>query len=232
MSMTITYALSESVATITMDDGKVNALSLPLVREVNAALDRALSDKAVVILAGRPGVFSAGFDLNVLRGGGPDAVPMLQEGFKLAERMLSFPTPILAACPGHAVAMGVFLLLSADYRIGVRGPYRITANEVAIGLTMPRAAVEICRQRLAPAQFSRAVVLADVFSPDEAVSAGFLDRIVDPPELDKAIAIAAQRALTLDMSAHYATKQRARANILRELRTAIEQDNTELLGSQ
>jgi enoyl-CoA hydratase len=232
MSMTITYALSESVATITMDDGKVNALSLPLVREVNAALDRALSDKAVVILAGRPGVFSAGFDLNVLRGGGPDAVPMLQEGFKLAERMLSFPTPILAACPGHAVAMGVFLLLSADYRIGVRGPYRITANEVAIGLTMPRAAVEICRQRLVPAQFSRAVVLADVFSPDEAVSAGFLDRIVDPPELDKAIAIAAQRALTLDMSAHYATKQRARANILRELRTAIEQDNTELLGSQ
>jgi enoyl-CoA hydratase len=231
MSKTITYALCESVATITMDDGKVNALSLPLFTEVNAALDRALSDKAVVILAGRPGVFSAGFDLNVLRGGGPDAVPMLQEGFKLAERMLSFPTPILVACSGHAVAMGVFLLLSADYRIGVRGPYRITANEVAIGLTMPRAAVEICRQRLAPPQFSRAVVLADVFSPDEAVSAGFLDRIVDPPELDEAIVIAAQRALTLDMSAHYATKQRARANILRELRTAIELDNTELLGS-
>ena len=92
--------------------------SLPLFKEVNAALDRALSDKAVVILAGRPGVFSAGFDLKVLRGGGPDAVPMLQEGFKLAERMLSFPTPILVACSGHAVAMGVFLLLSVDYRIG------------------------------------------------------------------------------------------------------------------
>ena len=231
MSRTITYALCESVATITMDDGKVNALSLPLFREVNAALDRAQSDKAVVILAGRPGVFSAGFDLKVLRGGGPDAVPMLQEGFKLAERMLSFPTPILVACSGHAVAMGVFLLLSADYRIGVRGPYRITANEVAIGLTMPRAAVEICRQRLAPAQFTRAVVLADVFSPDEAVSAGFLDQIVDPTELGKAISGAAQRAVTLDMNAHHATKQRARANILRELRAAIERDNTELLGS-
>jgi enoyl-CoA hydratase len=231
MSETITYALNESVATITIDDGKVNALSLPLFKELNAALDRALSDKAVVVLAGRPGVFSAGFDLQVLRGGGPDAIPMLQEGFKLTERMLSFPTPILVACSGHAVAMGVFLLLSADYRIGIRGPYRITANEVAIGLTMPRAAVEICRQRLAPAQFSRAVILADVFSPDEALPAGFLDQIVDPPELEKAISTAAQRTVTLDMSAHYATKQRARANVMRELRTAIEQDNAELLGS-
>jgi enoyl-CoA hydratase len=96
---------------------------------------------------------------------------------------------------------------------------------------MPRAAVEICRQRLAPAQFTRAVVLADVFSPDEAVLAGFLDQIVDPTELEKAISSTAKRAVTLDMNAHYATKQRARANVLRELRTAIEQDNTELLGS-
>jgi enoyl-CoA hydratase len=231
VSETTTYALNESVATITLDDGKVNALSLRLFEEINAALDQAVSDKAVVVLSGRPGIFSAGFDLKVLRGGGPDAVPMLQEGFKLAERMLSFPTPILVACPGHAVAMGVFLLLSADYRIGVRGPYRITANEVAIGLTMPRAAIEISRQRLAPAQFSRAVVLADVFTPEEAVSAGFFDQIVDPPELDEAISKAAQRAVTLDMSAHYATKQRARAKILRELRAAIELDDTELLGA-
>jgi enoyl-CoA hydratase len=227
VSETVTYGLSDSVATITMDDGKVNALSLPLFKELNAALDRALSDKAVVVLSGRPGVFSAGFDLKVLKGGGPDAVPMLQEGFKLAERMLSFPTPILVACSGHAVAMGAFLVLSADYRIGVRGPYRITANEVAIGLTMPRAAVEICRQRLVPAHFTRAVILADVFSPDEAVSAGFLDKIVDPSELQNTVSDATQSAVTLDMNAHYETKLRARATTLRELRAAIEHDNTE-----
>ena len=220
MSEPITYTLHESVATITMDDGKVNALSLPLFKEVNAALDQALTDKAVVVLSGRPGIFSAGFDLKVLRGGGPDAVPMLQAGFALAERMLSFPTPVIVACSGHAVAMGVFLVLSADYRIGVRGPYRITANEVAIGLTMPRAAVEICRQRLAPAQFTRALVLADVFSPDEAVSAGFFDQVVDPSELENATLAAAQRALTLDMHAHYATKQRARANTIARIESS------------
>jgi enoyl-CoA hydratase len=231
VSEAVTYALDASVATITIDDGKVNALSLSLLRDLNSALDQALSDKAVVVLSGRPGVFSAGFDLKVLRGGGPEAVPMLQQGFKLAERMLSFPTPVLVACSGHAVAMGVFLLLSGDYRIGVRGPFRVTANEVAIGLTMPRAAVEICRQRLTPAHFTRAVNLAEVFSPEEAVEAGFLDQVVDSSELEDAISSAAQRASTLDMNAHKATKQRVRANVLHDLRTAIELDDADLTGS-
>jgi enoyl-CoA hydratase len=231
VSEAITYAFDEPVAKITMDDGKVNALSLSLLEELNCALDQALSDKAVVVLSGRPGIFSAGFDLKVLRGGDPEAVPMLQEGFKLAERMLSFPTPVFVACSGHAVAMGAFLVLSGDYRIGVRGPFRVTANEVAIGLTMPRAAIEICRQRLNPTHFSRAISLAEVFSPDEAVEAGFLDRVVDASELENAISVAAQRASTLDMNAHRATKQRVRANILHDLRTAIEQDNVDLTGS-
>src|SRR6185312_6230463 len=113
--------------------------------------------------AGRAGVFSAGFDLKVLRAGGPNARTMLRAGFELAERMLSFPMPVVIACTGHAVAMGVFLVLSGDYRIGVAGRYKITANEVAIGITLPRAAIEICRQRLTPAHFSRATVPAEVF---------------------------------------------------------------------
>jgi len=178
MGTLVSYQLEGSIATITMDDGKVNALSVQMLTELGAALDRATADRAVVVLTGRDGLFSAGFDLAVLRGGGSDASGMLRAGFELAERLLSFPTPVLIACTGHAVAMGVFLLLSGDYRVGAAGPYKITANEVAIGLTMPRAAVEICRQRLTPAHFNRAVVLAEVFSPDDAVAAGFLDRVV------------------------------------------------------
>lgn len=228
MSEVVTYRLQDSVAKITMDAGKVNALSLAVFKQLNKALDQALSDDAVVALFGRPGIFSAGFDLSVLRGGGPDVLPMLQEGFKLAERMLSFPTPIVIACSGHAIAMGAFLVLSGDYRIGVSGPFRITANEVAIGSTMPHAAIEICRQRLAPAQFSRAVMLSDVFSPDEAVTAGFLDQVVTAAELEQAAIGVAQRAATLDLKAHYTTKQRARAGMLGDLRAAIEQDKAEL----
>ena len=191
MEPIVTYQLEPSIATITMDDGKVNALSGKMLAQLNGALDRAAADRAVVVLTGRPGVFFAGFDLHVLRAGGAEAVAMLRAGFALAERLLAFPMPVVIACPGHAVAMGVFVVLSGDYRIGVAGPYRITANEVAIGLTMPRAAVEICRQRLAPAHFNRAVILAEVYSPDDAVHAGFLDRVVAATELPDAARSAA-----------------------------------------
>jgi enoyl-CoA hydratase/carnithine racemase len=232
MSPAVTYKFDGAIATIVMDDGKVNALSLDMLGGLNAALDRALADHAVVVLAGRDGVFSAGFDLPVLRAGGPDAIKMLRSGFELADRLLSFPTPIVIACTGHAIAMGVFLLLSGDYRVGVAGAaHKITANEVAIGLTMPRAAIEICRQRLSPAHFNRVVMLAEPYSPDTAVPAGFLDAVVRGDELHSSARGSAELLSTLDLGAHAATKQRARQDLLSALRSAIELDGAEFHSS-
>jgi enoyl-CoA hydratase len=223
MGTLVSYQLDDSVATITMDDGKVNVLSLAMLTELGAALGRAAADRAAVVLTGRDGVFSAGFDLPVLRAGGREAADLLRAGFDLAARLLAFPTPVVVACSGHAVAMGAFLVLSGDYRIGARGPYKLTANEVAIGITMPRAAVEICRQRLTPACFNRAVVIADIFPPEEAVAAGFLDRVAEPAELRAAAAAAAAQLARLDLDAHAATKLRARP--LAVLREAIDADD-------
>src|SRR5262245_47975929 len=138
MTPRIQYRVCDGIAEIQFDDGRVNALSLDALSELGAALDRAKSDRAVVVLRGRPGVFSAGFDLRVLRAGGATANAMVRTGFELAERILAFPTPVVIACTGHAIAMGVFLVLAGDYRIGAQGDYRIGANEVAIGITMPR----------------------------------------------------------------------------------------------
>jgi len=170
----VSYELDNSIATITMDDGRVNVLSPQMLSELNVALDRAAADRAVVVLTGRPGVFSAGFDLPVLSSGGSPAFAMVRAGFELAERILSFPAPVVIGCTGHAVAMGMFLLLSGDYRVGAAGPYKITANEVALGITMPWAAVEICRQRLTPTHLTRVVILAEVFSPSDAVGGGVI----------------------------------------------------------
>jgi enoyl-CoA hydratase/carnithine racemase len=218
----ISYTLAGGVGTITMDDGKVNALSPRMLGELNAALDRAEADEAAVVLTGRSGVFCAGFDLAVLRAGGPATAAMMRSGFELAARLLSFPAPVLAACNGHAVAMGAFLLLGADYRIGVAGPFRITANEVAIGLTMPQAAIELCQARLTPAAFSRAVMLAEVFSPQDAAAAGFLDHVVDPMDLESAVAAAAGRLPQLDRRAHVTTKLRARQALVESVAAAAE----------
>ena len=224
MAELVSYQLHDSIAVVTLDDGKVNVLSRQMLRDIDGALDRAVDDGATVVLTGRPGVFSAGLDLRVLRAGGEEALALLRAGFELAARVLSFPEPVVIACTGHTIAMGAFLLLSGDYRIGAAGPYKITANEVAIGFTMPRPAVEICRQRLAPANFNRAVVNAEVYPPDAAAVAGFLDRVVGEAQLADAARDVAQQLRALDRDVHTATKLRARDKALAAVRTAIDLD--------
>lgn len=225
-----TYEIADGVATVTLDDGKVNVLSLEMLSSIGRALDRAIVDEAVVVLTGRPGVFSGGFDLKVLRAGGPDAVRMLESGFELSLRMLEHPTPIVVACTGHAVAMGAFVLLSADYRIGVDGPYRLVANEVAIGMTLPFSAIEICRQRLTPAAFVRAVTLAETFSPRDAVAAGFLDRVVDEDGFEAEVAAVANGLASLSRAAHAVTKARARSSTVEAIRAGMALDQADFRG--
>src|SRR3954452_318631 len=223
-----TYRSDDGIGIITMDDGKANALSPAMQAEINAGLDAAERDGAVAVLCGRPGLFSGGFDLGVLRAGGADATGMVRGGFELAERMLSFPYPIVVACTGHAIAMGLFLVLSGDHRIGAAGPFKLVANEVAIGMTMPRAAIEITQQRVAPAHVNRVLINAEVYDPEHAVVAGLLDRVAPGDELiDTAIATA--RGFTaLDMQAHATTKRRTRQASLAALRAAIENGDLRL----
>jgi enoyl-CoA hydratase len=221
----VSYQLNNSIATISMDDGKVNVMSLRMLAELNKALDRAIADKAAaIVLTGRPGVFSSGFDLKVLTAGGTDAFDMLKNGFELAERLFSLSMPVVIACTGHAIAMGVFLVLSVDYRVCADGPYKIGANEVAIGLTMPHFAIEICRQRLAPAYFSRAVNNAETFAPDQAVIAGFLDQVVPGADLQNVAQNKAIQLTKLNLASHAATKLRVREQTLKAIRRAIESD--------
>jgi enoyl-CoA hydratase len=221
--------LADGIASITMDDGKANALTFEVFAGLRAAFDRAEADGAAVVLAGRHGRFSGGFDLTTLLGGGDDSLRLLREGFELAHRVLSFPRPVVIACTGHAYAMGTFLLLCGDHRLGAQGAdHRITANEVAIGLTVPHAAVEVCRQRLTPAAFERAVLLSEVFGPEAAVDAGFLDVLVPPAELLPAAHDKATALLALDATAFAATKARTRGATLDALAAAIDADAREL----
>jgi enoyl-CoA hydratase len=226
MTELASYERNGPIATIAMDDGKVNALSVPMLRDLHAAFDRAERDGAVVVLTGRDGCFSAGFDLNVFAAGGEQVLEMLTLGATLAERILSFPRPVVTACSGHAIAGGAFLPLSADVRIGVEGPFQIGLSEVRIGMTVPWFAIEIARQRLHPAHFDRAVVGAAMYSPADAVNAGFLDRIVTAGELRSASLRAAEALAELDPAAHAATKLRARARALEAVRRAIETELT------
>jgi enoyl-CoA hydratase len=222
MSELLTYEHRDRVARITLDDGKVNALSIAMLREIHSALDQAEADGAVVVLGGREGFLSAGFDLKVFREEPERLGEMLRLGADLCERLLSFPTPTLVACGGHAIAAGSFLLLAADARIGAEGPFDIGLNEVRIGLTLPLFVVELARARLAPAYFSQALVTARMYRPEEAVEPGFLDRVVAPGDFEEACEAAAADLASLNPEAHAATKLRVRGASLEALHAAIE----------
>jgi enoyl-CoA hydratase len=218
------YRLQDKVATIRIDDGKRNALSREVLREIYQALHQAESDRAAVILTGRESVFSAGFDLNVMKRGGSNALNMLRLGYSLTARVMSYPYPVIVACNGHSLAMGVFLMLSADYVIGSRGEFKIAANEVAIGMTIPRVAAATLRNRLNPAAFQRAVTLSEYFDPESALEAGFFDELVDPADLMSRAAARANSALELDKHAHTVSKRRIRKKLIRKIRFSVPLD--------
>jgi enoyl-CoA hydratase len=219
MSALSSYELNGSIATITLDDGKVNALSTAMTGELTAHFDQAERDGAVVVLTGRESTFSAGFDLRCEQEEWPQ---MMLAGGGLARRMLSFPHPVVIACNGNAVAMGALLLNAADLRIGVPGEFRIGLNEVAIGMTLPWFAIELARHRLTRRYFDLCTVTGTMLDPDKATEAGFIDLLVEPDALMDTAMAGANELAGIDKAAHLATKMRARADLLAGLDDGLE----------
>jgi enoyl-CoA hydratase len=227
MSDLIDYRLEEGVATLTLNNGKVNAISPAMIEAFNRALDQAERDRAVVVITGQPGILSGGYDLKVMTAGPLEAVELVTAGSTLTRRLLSHPQPVIVACSGHAVAKGAFLLLAADYRIGVEGPFHIGLNEVMIGMTMHQAGIELARDRLRRSAFHRAVICAEMFDPQGALSAGFLDEVVPAQGFPEAVERAAQRLKALNPSAHRNTKLKVRQGLLSALDAAIAEDRAQ-----
>jgi len=232
MGGTVKYELNEAVATIMLDDGKVNVLGPDMQSAISEALDRAEKDSAkAVVIAGNQRVFSGGFDLSVFQSGDAKAaLGMLAGGFELSVRCLTFPGPVIMAATGPAIAMGSFLLLSGDHRIG-QPKTRCQAIEVAIGMTIPIAAIEIMRARLTPAALHRGASMAATFAGDEAVAGGWLDELVEAGQvLERAQQVAAEAATTLHLGAHLATKLKARDSALKAIRAGIDGLPTEFFS--
>ena len=229
MSALVSYEFAEGIARLNLDNGKANALSPEVFAAFNAALDQAEADRAVVVISGKPGIFSGGYDLKVMTSGPDQAKALVEVGSTLSRRLLSHPFPVVAVCTGHAIAKGAFLLLSADYRLGVEGPFKIGLNEVAIGMSMHNAGTELARGRLTPAAFNRSVINAEMFEPTAAVNAGFLDEVVSAEALEERAMEVARQLGSLNMTAHRNTKLKARRELLELLDRSIELDRVHTL---
>jgi len=225
MSEIVRYALKDGVAVVSLDDGKANALSHDVLDALGAAFDRAEADEAgAVLMMGRPGRFSAGFDLSVMRAGDMEAVQNLVfKGAGLAGRIFEFPVPVVFGVTGHALAMGAVLCTAADIRIGVRGDYKVGLNEVAIGMTLPDFALILAEERLSRRHLTRATAHAEIYTPESAVDAGYLDWVVDEEDLaEAAFAYAKTMSETLHAGAHHRTKLALRKASADRLRKSLE----------
>ena len=210
---------------IVLDDGKVNVLSPRMLAALDVALDHAEARGAPVVVAGRPGVLTAGFDLTVMTGPDPAArAAMVRAGFEVTYRLLGLPLPVVVACTGHAIAMGAFLLTAGDRRIGAEGRFRIGANETPLGIVMPEFAIALTRDRLTPAAFDRALLTGDFLAPSAALAAGFLDEVVDPDVVVTRAEAVADHFATFDLAVYAETKRRVRAAWLARVRAAIDAD--------
>jgi enoyl-CoA hydratase len=228
MADLVTYERTGAAARVTFDDGKVNVMSPAMLQGLHDAFDRAASEKAVVVLSsGRPSIFSAGFDLKVIRGPSADELhAMLSLGADLALKILAFPRPVITVVEGSAFPMGAFLVLASDWRIGAGSDWKIGLNEVQIGIPVPRFGLEVARQRLHPAYFSRTAMLGEMFGPAEALQAGFIDQLVPAFDLAAATDAAIAALEAAHPPSHATTKRRARASAIAAMRAAIDEDIT------
>ncbi len=225
MSDSVQYELAGDIAILRIDDGKANALDCPIIDSLHDSLRRAEKEAAAVLLTGRAGRFSAGFNLGVLRDGGPDAArALVTAGAELALHFARHPTPVVIACNGHALAMGAVLLLAADLRLGAAGDFKIGFNEVTIGMAAPVFLVEFARERLSKRHFQRATAHAEIYSPESAVDAGFLDRVLAPDDLFACALEESQRLAKLPGAAFARTRDLVRREVLDRIEATLADD--------
>ena len=210
------------VSIITLDDGKANVFSPLMTEAIESLLDQVPQDKGALLIAGRSGIFSGGFDLKIMSSGDMEEIKrMVKVGFNLLTRIYSFLRPVVCACTGHAIALGAFLLLCGDYRLGAEGDFMIGANEVRNNMSVPEPILELSRTRINKTHWYSAILNAEMYAPNKAISAGYLDETIDPEKLmDLALKKASDLA-TLDHPVYQITKELDQAKALNRIKSSI-----------
>lgn len=216
-----TYTQQNSVAVLTFDDGKANALGHDFINEMNEGLDRADSEASAVVITGRPGMFSGGFDLKTFQRGPEATAELVGAGARLLMRIFSLPQPIVAAASGHSIAAGAFMLLACDTRIAAAGEFKFGLNETALGMSLPVFGLQLATARLSRRHLTRAVTQAMIYDVEGALAAGFIDSVESPDQLVDAAVKEAARLGEFERSAYEANKMGWRAPYIDAIKASL-----------
>ena len=223
MKEVVMMTKDKDISYISLDDGHVNALNLDAINQILFMLKKVPKDRGCVIIKGRSGFFSAGFDLNVIQDQSKtEQTKLVQAGCELLKTLYAFERPILMNVTGHAVGFAVFMLCCADYRIGVQQPFKLHANEVVNHMVVPKMFSAIAASRMSKRHFQRVILNGEAYSMQEGVDAGLLDELVDSDTLDERCT---EKAMQLSFCTHpsyYKTKCLARSELFANLNLRIE----------
>lgn len=214
--------LDNGVAKISLDNGKANAISFELASDIMSALDRAKDEAKAVLICGNPGIFSAGFDLKVLAQGIDVAQKMLDQGMLMTEKIYSYPLPVITACEGHSVGMGVFIMLAADYRVGAEGEFAIRLPETAIGMHFNTILKVIAKSHINPNHHARAIIQSRPYTPTQAAEAGMLDEVVEPTKVVEQAMKRAEQLIELPADQYTTNKLHMREENIEEIRKSLD----------
>jgi enoyl-CoA hydratase len=196
-------------------------------KTISSLLDEVPDDKGSLVITGRPGIFSAGFDLKIISSGDASAVSsMIKTGFTLLARVYNFPRPVIAACSGHGVALGAFLLCCADYRIGAKGQFIVQANETRNNMSIPTPILEISKTRISKTHWYRAILNAEAYPIEKAIEPGYLDEVVEAESLMTRAMEVANDLATLGHPHYKITKDLDQKDTLKRIHDAIDENNS------
>jgi len=218
-----TLSKENDISIIKLDDGKANAFSYDMLSQVNELLKKVPRDSGALVITGREGLFSGGFDLKTLATGDMEKITkMVQLGYRLLLELFSFDRPIVAAVSGHSIALGLFVTCSADYRIAIDGKYVCQANEVRNNMDIPTQIMEIIRARVNKKYFYSAVYHSDAYSVQDSIEVGYIDEVVSEDQFMKRVMEKAKELATLPHPFYANTKKTAQDDVRQKIADAID----------
>ena len=212
----ITHTSADGAHILAMDDGKVNALNKEKLDALVAALAECAGDQGPVVIRGRKGIFSAGFDLKGFSAGPEAATAQLQAGKDALLAILRHPAPVVTVCEGHAYPMGAFLMLASDRAIGTEGEFVTGMNESAIGMALPIYPMILGAARL-NSTGRKAVATSQMFSPQEAKDVGYFDVVASPETVEDVLAATLAELKKLNPGAFHANKSAMNKQLIADI---------------
>jgi len=217
----ISLDVKNDIAFIEINDGKANVIDRQKADAFLDALHFATTEAKATVISGVGEKFCAGFDLATIEEGGEPKTEMVLMGFDLLYRLYTHPQPLLAACNGHAIGLGAFILLCCDNRIGIDGDYKIGLPETAGRMPFPPFLVKLLREEMQRSFMTPVALQSQMIDPKTAIKAGFLDMLVAPDQLAAAAEKGASMLMTLPKTQYATNKLALRDSLIGEMRAQI-----------